>query len=129
MLDCMTIEDSYMLISLRPSILWGQMSIWGHLGSQGWLSRSVYRFSSSSSSVNISLTYTSDMTWPILTRLGHKYRLTIPFMSYDQIGVKGHIGVTGVKNSKTLLLLQTTGYGHMTHVYTYAWPPLQKLLL
>ena len=37
------------------------------------------------------------MTWPILTRLGHKYRLTIPFMSYDQIGVKGHVGVTGVK--------------------------------
>ena len=37
------------------------------------------------------------MTWPILTRLGHKYRLTISFMSYDQIGVKGHVGVTGVK--------------------------------
>ena len=37
------------------------------------------------------------MTRLILTRLGHKYRLTIPFMSYDQIGVKGHVGVTGVK--------------------------------
>ena len=37
------------------------------------------------------------MTGPILTRLGHKYRLTIPFMSYDQIGVKGHVEVTGVK--------------------------------
>ena len=49
------------------------------------------------SSVNISKSYISDMTWPILTRLGHKYRLTIPFMSYDQIGVKGHVGVTGVK--------------------------------
>ena len=78
------------------------------------------------------MTYISDMTWPILTRLGHKYRLTIPFMSYDQIGVKGHVGVTGVKkvkNSKTLLLLQITVYGHVTHVYAYAWPPLQKLLL
>ena len=49
------------------------------------------------SSVNISKSYISDMTWPMLTRLGHKYRLTIPFMSYDQIGVKGHVGVTGVK--------------------------------
>ena len=49
------------------------------------------------SSVNISKSFISDMTWPILTRLGHKYRLTIPFMSYDQIGVKGHVGVTGVK--------------------------------
>ena len=58
--------------------------------------RSVYR-SSSSSSVNTSLTYISDITLPILTRLGHKYRLTTPFMSYDQIRVKGHVGVTGVK--------------------------------
>ena len=47
--------------------------------------------------VNISLTYISGMTQPILTRLGHKYPLTIPFMSYDQIGGKGHVGVTGVK--------------------------------
>ena len=53
--------------------------------------------SSSSSSVNTSKSYISDMTWPILTRLGHKYRLTIPFMSHDQIRVKGHVGVTGVK--------------------------------
>ena len=53
--------------------------------------------SSSSSSVNISKSYIFDMAWPILTRLGHKYRLTIPFMSHDQIRVKGHVGVTGVK--------------------------------
>ena len=45
----------------------------------------------------LQLTYISDMPWPILTRLGHKYRLTIPFMSYVQIGVKCHVGVTGVK--------------------------------
>ena len=51
----------------------------------------------SSSSVNTSKSYISDMTWPILTRPGHKYRLTIPFMSHDQIRVKGHVGVTGVK--------------------------------
>ena len=43
------------------------------------------------------MVYISDMTWPIMTRLGHKYQLTIPFMSYDQIGVKGHVGATGVK--------------------------------
>ena len=51
----------------------------------------------SSSSVNTSKSYISDMTSPILTRLGHKYPLTIPFMSHDQIRVKGHVGVTGVK--------------------------------
>ena len=52
------------------------------------------------------------MIWPILTRLGHKYQLTILFMSYDQIGVKGDVGVTGVEKvifAKTLLLLQITG--------------------
>ena len=59
--------------------------------------RSVSDLVSSSSSVNTSKSYISDMTWPILTRLGHKYRLTIPFMSHDQIRVKGHVGVTGVK--------------------------------
>ena len=55
----------------------------------------------SSSSVNTSKSYISDMTWPILTRHGHKYRLifrlTIPFISHDQIRVKGHVEVTGVK--------------------------------
>ena len=189
---------------------------------------SSVRFLSSSSSVNTSKSYISDMTWPILTRLGHKYRLTIPFMSHDQIRVKGHVGVTGVKkviftkkatsptdyrvwscdsctcisltpstkvmglkihpgsfgvtgvkkviftknatsptnyrvwscdscayisltpstkvmglkihpgsfgvtgvkrsfSLKMLLLLQFTGYGHVTHVHASAWPPLQKL--
>ena len=81
------------------------------------------------SSVNISLTYISNMTWPILTRLGHKYQLTIPFMSYDQIGVKGHVGVKKVISLKMLLLLQITGYDHVTHVYASAWPRLQKLSL
>ena len=140
---------------------------------------SSVRFLSSSSSVNTSKSYISDMTWPILTRLAHKFRLTIPFMWHDQIRVKGHVGVTGVKKGiftknatsptdyrvwscdsctcisltpstkvmglkihpgsfgsqgskrsfslKTLLLLQITGYGHVTHVHTSAWPPLQKL--
>ena len=244
-------------------MLWGQMSIWGHLKSQRRLcpdlfpdlvsytvavcdcvfllydflhSRSLrlcissVRFlSSSSSSVNTSKSYISDMTWPILTRLGHKYRLTIPFMSHDQIRVKGHVGVTGVKkviftknatsptdyrvwscdsctcisfipstkvmglkihpgsfgvtgvkkviftknatsptnyrvwscdsctyisltpstkvmglkihpgsfgvtgvkrlfSLKTLLLLQFTGYGHVTHVHASAWPPSTKVM-
>ena len=64
-------------------------------------SATVYFFCTISSffSVNISLTYISDMTWPILTRLGHKYWLTTPFMSHDQIGVRGHAGVTGVKKA------------------------------
>ena len=41
-----------------------------------------------------------------LTRLGHKYWLTIPFMSHDQIRVKGHVGVTGVK--KVIFTKNTT---------------------
>ena len=49
------------------------------------------------SSVNISLPYISDMTLPILTKLGHKYPLITPLMSHDQIWVRGHVGVTGVK--------------------------------
>ena len=42
----------------------------------------------------------------------------------------GSFGVTGVKRSfslKTLLLLQFTGYGHVTHVHTSDWLPLQTL--
>ena len=72
------------------------------------------------------------MPRPISTKLGHKNPWPMAFMSYDQNGVKGHVGVTGVKkvkNSKTLLLLQITGYDHVTHVYASAWPPLQKLSL
>ena len=72
------------------------------------------------------------MQQPISTKLGHKNPWPMAFMSYDQNGVKGHVGVTGVKkvkNSKMLLLLQITGYDHVTHVYASAWPPLQKLSL
>ena len=68
---------------------------------------------------------------PISTRLGHKNPWPMAFMSYDQSGVKGHEGVTGVKkvkNSKTLLLLQITWYGHVTHVYASAWPPSTKVM-
>ena len=85
-----------------------------------------------SSSGNTSKTYSFDMPRPISTKLGHKNPWPMAFMSYDQNGVKGHVGVTGVKkvkNSKMLLLLQITGYDHMTHVYASAWPPLQKLSL
>ena len=72
------------------------------------------------------------MPQPISTKLGHKNPWPMAFMSYEQNGVKGHVGVTGVKkvkNSKTLLLLQITGYDHVTHVYATAWHPLQKLSL
>ena len=78
-------------------MLWGQMSIWGHLKSQRRLCPDLFPDLVLLSSVNTSLTYISDITLPILTRLGHKYRLTTPFMSHDQIRVKGHVGVTGVK--------------------------------
>ena len=85
-----------------------------------------------SSSGNTSKTYSFDMPWPISTKLGHKNPWLMAFMSLDQNGVKGHVGVTGVKkvkNLKMLLLLQITGYDHVTHVYASAWPLLQKLSL
>ena len=43
----------------------------------------------------------------------------------------GSFGVTGVKRSfslKMLLLLQFTGYGHVTHVHASAWPPSTKVM-
>ena len=51
------------------------------------------------------------------------------FISYDQSGVKGNRGVTGVKKviSLNTLLLQIKGYGHVTNVYESAWHDLQKL--
>ena len=49
------------------------------------------------SSGNTSKTYSFDMLWPILTRLGHKNPWHMAFISYDHSGVKGHVGVTGAK--------------------------------
>ena len=37
------------------------------------------------------------MPEPILTILGHNNPLQYRYMSHDQHGVKGHVGVTGVK--------------------------------
>ena len=39
----------------------------------------------------------SFMSRKISTRLGHKNHRPRPNMSYNQPGVKGHVGVTGVK--------------------------------
>ena len=64
------------------------------------------------SSGNTFKTYSFDMPWPISIKLGHKNSWPMAFISYNQSGVKSHVGVTGVKkvkNSKTLLLLQITG--------------------
>ena len=41
--------------------------------------------------------YNSNMPEPILTILGHNNPLQYRYMSHDQHGVKGHVGVTGVK--------------------------------
>ena len=96
---------------------------------QGTVSYS-FLLSSSSSSGNTSKTYISVMSWSISTRLGHKNPWPCPNLSYNQLGVKCHVGVTGVKkviSLKTLLLLQITGYSHVTHVHASAWPLLQNL--
>ena len=97
---------------------------------QGTVSYSFLLSSSSSSSGNTSKTYISVMSWSISTRLGHKNPWPCINLSYNQLGVKGHVGVTGVKkviSLKTLLLLQITGYSHVTHVHASAWPLLQNL--
>ena len=93
--QCIYVAHKYALTwdSLLHSMGQGQITSSGRVRHLWWQMCLV----SSSSSVNTSKSYISDMTWPILTRLGHKYRLTIPFMSHDQIRVKGHVGVTGVK--------------------------------
>ena len=41
--------------------------------------------------------YNFNMPEPILTILGHNNPLQHRYMSHDQHGVKGHVGVTGVK--------------------------------
>ena len=53
-----------------------------------------------SSSGNTSKTHSFDMPWPISTKLGHKNPWPMAFMSYNENGVKGHVGVTGVKKVK-----------------------------
>ena len=49
------------------------------------------------SSGNTSKTYSFNMPWPISTKLGHKNPWPMALMSYDHSGVKGHVGVIGVK--------------------------------
>ena len=47
---------------------------------------------------------------------------------HDQFGVKGHVGVTGVKKvifTKNAIFLQITWYGTVTHAYSSAKYPLQ----
>ena len=76
-------------------------------------------------SVNI-----SDMLYSILTSFGHNNKC---MNAHDQFGVKGHVGVTGVKkviftkNTIILFLLQITWNGPVTHAYSSARYLLQKL--
>ena len=74
--------------------------------------------------------YLRQSTWPILTRLGHKYRLTIPFMSHDQIRVKGHVGVTGVKKviftNKRYFSYMIIGSWSCDFMYMHQLDPLYK---
>ena len=75
--------------------------------------------------VNISETLHSNLTKP---GLNDQYLDRYSHTNND--GVKGHGGVTGVKKvkiPKLLFLLQITWYGHVTHAYSSARYPLQKL--
>ena len=76
-------------------------------------------------SCKTSKTYISAMPWSISTKLVHLNPWSCPNLSYNQLGVKGHVGVIGFKkviSLKTVLLLQITGYGHVIHVHASAWP-------
>ena len=67
----------------------------------------------------------------IMLILGHNNKSTNAHSWHDQFGVKGHVGVTGVKSPfspKMLFLLQLKWYGHGTHVYSSARYPLQKVM-
>ena len=72
----------------------------------------------------------SETLCPIMLILGHNNKSANAHFWHDQFGVKGHVGVTGVKSPfspKMLYLLQIKWYDHGTHVYSSARYPLQKL--
>ena len=67
---------------------------------------------------------------PILTKLGHNKKCINAHLWHDQFVVKGYAGVKGVMKvilSKILFLIQITWYGPVTHAYSSAKYPLQKL--
>ena len=72
----------------------------------------------------------SETLCPIMLILGHNNKSVNAHFWHDQLGVKGHVGVTGVKSPfspKMLFLLQIKWYDHGTHIYSSARYPLQKL--
>ena len=67
--------------------------------------------------------YSSYRLRSMVMYFGQNIKWVSGYKSYQQFDLKGHVGVTEVKkvkNLKTLLLLQITGYGHVTHVYASA---------
>ena len=93
----------WICIMLRLSIVFiGSRSTWDHFCRQGTPSM-MANLSSFFFFLLATLPrpYSFDMPWPISTKLGHKNPWPMTFMSYNQSGVKGHEGGTGIKNSKS----------------------------
>ena len=91
--------DSYMSISLKPSIFVSGSNVnlgstWGHPGRVRRLWRQQILVLSSSG--NTSFSHTSRHL--ILTKLGHSDRYLNHYSRTNNDGVRGHDGVTGVKN-------------------------------
>ena len=112
--------DSCTCISLTPSTKVMGLKI--HPGSFGVTGVKKVIFTKNATSTNYRVWSCDSCTYISLTP------------STKVMGLKihpGSFGVTGVKRSfslKTLLLLQFTGYGHVTHVHASAWPPSTKVM-
>ena len=87
--------------------------------------------SSSSSSGNTSTANNFNISRLMSTKLGHNNPYLRGIMSHDQQGVKGHVGVRGVKKGhfslKMRLLLQILSHGHVTYTYEASTCPVLYL--
>ena len=71
----------------------------------------------------------SETLCPIMLILGHNNKSVNAHFWHDQLGVKGHVGVTGVKSPfspKMLFLLQIKWYDDGTHIYIHQLDTLYK---
>ena len=99
MLHSMTIKTHTCWSAWDPQpMLWGQMLIWGHLGSRSrWgscRSNDAMALVSSSICQHVNI---SETLCPIMLILGHNNKSANAHFWHDQFGVKGHVGVTGIK--------------------------------
>ena len=98
-------------------MLWGQMSIWGHLGSLGSKGRFHLKC------------YNSFILHSMTIRLIHVYQLETRYLFY---GVKCQFGVNwGHRGQKVIFtknaLIHIIQHDHKTHTCSSAWDPLPMI--